>query len=145
MAFSKPASAISLLALALGVSACDQYNGPVIDATGSQCTSGVAQIGVGDGFLEYLCGCTGQPAAGTILYAPANLTCHVPAGTTVYFQYIAITEQHQIVNSSGDFFPSGPFENSPNATPSVATFTATGTYGFEDAYNNALQGSIIVP
>lgn len=136
-----------LTALAATLSACQEYNGPVIDPTGSQCASNIAQIGVGDGFLEFLCGCTGQPPATTVLPAPANLTCHVPLNTTIVFQYIGIQTQHQIVNSSGLSFPSGPVitPGPGNVTTSTATFIQTGTYGFQDDYDLALQGSIIVP
>lgn len=138
--------ALLLLPFSALLASCENYQGPVINPAGSQCTGGEAQIGVGDGFLQFLCGCTGGSPTGTTLPAPANLTCHVPSGTTVFFQYIAIQDQHQIINSSGNFFPSGPIINPPAVGQvSDATFTATGTYGFQDAFNNALQGSIIVP
>jgi hypothetical protein len=136
-----------LSALAVSFAGCDPYNGPNIDPTGSQCAGGVAQIGVGDGFLEYLCGCTGSPASGTVVGSPANLTCHIPSGTIVIFEYIAIQDQHQIVNTSGLAFPAGTIitPGSGVTTSTTGVLTQVGTYGFQDDFNTALQGSIIVP
>jgi hypothetical protein len=137
----------STLAFLSTLTACREYQQyPVVLEASTQCTAGVAEIGVGDGFLEFLCGCTSAPAAGTILSAPANVVCHVPSGTFVLFEYIDIHTTHQIVNSSGLAFTSGqPILPGNGVYTTAAQFVTVGTYGFEDAFNLALQGQIIVP
>lgn len=141
-------SVLSLILLISSVflASCEQRTGPVIDRGGTGCHAGLAQIGVGDGFFEALCGCTGGPADGTILTAPANLVCHVPAGTEVMFQFIDVHTTHQIINSGGLNFPSGAvIQPGAGIYTSAAQFNDVGTYLFEDAYDNALTGQIIVP
>ncbi len=134
---------------ALGIcgflTACPLTQGPISDTGGSGCSSGLTQIGVGDGFLQYLCGCTGQTSS-SVLSAPANMVCHVPAGTHIIFQFIDIHTQHQIVNSGGLFFVSGAvIQPGSGVYTSAAQFTSVGTYYFEDAFNTTLQGQIVVP
>jgi len=144
---------ISLLILVsiglLGLSGCnDEQLTPTIDPTSSACSSNVAQIGIGDGFVENLCGCTGAgELSNGVQTAPANVTCTVPSGTTVMFVYIAIETQHQIVNTGGAFFPAGVIATPGNASTQVAAalFSSSGTYLFEDVFDSAIQGKIVVP
>ena len=134
-----------LLILATAVSACQSTTTPVVNPAATQCPGGTAEIGVGDGFFEFLCGCTGGPAGGTFVPTPGNLTCHVPSGTVVMFEYIAIQTEHQIVSSGGLPFASAPPVLPGGVTASAAQFQTVGTYNFQDAYNTALTGAIIVP
>lgn len=134
-----------LITAAFAFTGCEEFKSPVRSGD-SNCHTGLAQIGIGDGFIEYLCGCTGQPVGGTILYSPATVTCHVPAGTTVMFQYIGIHTKHQIINSSGLQFPSGaPVDGTNVYVTPAPTLTTPGTYGFSDAFNNGITGQLIVP
>jgi plastocyanin len=112
----------------------------------SGCASGLAQIQVGDGFLEILCGC--QEAGGVVVGTPANITCTVPSGTVVLFLYLGTELEHQIVSSGGLSFPSSSVSNPQDPNPirtAAAQFTASGTYDFQDAFNQGIQGKIVVP
>jgi plastocyanin len=132
-----------------GLSGCNQEQlSPNIDPSGSACTTTSAQIGVGDGFIENLCGCTGAGELGKgVQPAPANVTCTVPSGTTVFFVYMGIETQHQIINNSGSSFPAGQIAtpSDPNTHIAAALFSASGTYNFEDAFDTQIQGKIVVP
>jgi hypothetical protein len=134
---------------ALGFSGCqNEQLTPTVDPSGTKCTANEAEIGVGDGFIENICGCTGAgELTKGVQTAPANTTCTVPSGTTVMFVYIAIQNEHQIVNSGGLFFPSNVLATPSDASTHISgsLFSASGTYLFQDAFDTAIQGKIIVP
>ena len=125
-----------------------------LDPAATACTAGLAQIQVGDGFLEILCGCTSSATgAGVVVSAPiagpTAFVCHVPTGTVVMWQVLGTQLWHQIEPlqvSGGSSFPSGQLikPEDPDRA-SVAQFTTPGTYGFQDAMNSGLQGEIVVP
>lgn len=110
------------------------------------CGSNQAQIAVYDGMLEILCGC--QEAAGILIAEPNPLTCTVPSGTTVFFFYQGTKLRHQIISTTNpSLFVNSPVSD-PNATIPVrsfyVTFSSTGTYEFQDEFESALNGQIIV-
>lgn len=135
---------IQLFVLA-GLLGCGDNLSTAQDAT--SCSSGTAQIAVGDGYLEVLCGCT--EANGTIVVPPSVLTCHVSApSTAIVFAFVGTTLQHQIVSTSGPGFASSSLYD-PQAAQPISSYSATlstsGTYGFQDQVNAQMTGEIIVP
>jgi plastocyanin len=104
----------------------------------------VAQIGVRDGILQRLCGC--NEAAGEFQAPEVPLVCTVPAGTTVFFQFITTRLRHQIVSIGQPAFPPSPVSD-PAGTQKVNSYavvvTPAGTYAYEDNYDNALSGQIV--
>ena len=111
----------------------------------TQCASGHAQIGIGEGFQEIICGCA-ETALVPVL-PPNTLTCTVSAGSTVIFHYFPGTTTRQIVPTVA-----GSFEPSPMVTADadppiyvhVIRFTTPATYGYRDQFLQTLQGNIVV-
>jgi len=112
----------------------------------TNCNPGVAQLGVADGSLVSYCGC----AEGTNLRdeAPANLTCTVAAGTTVFFSYVESILRHQIISTGSPTFVSSPPNRVRNQNNGVlvhaVTFETAGTYTFTDSIFPGLDGQIVV-
>jgi plastocyanin len=143
--FSKFLTLISAGTLLFGISACENVTsltGP--NGVSGACTPGKAQLAVYDGFIQNLCGCQ-EPEE--VVMPPASLTCTVPAGTTVWFWYISTTQFHQIQSTANPTFPTSPL-NDPNASNPVKTHVVTlkdpGNYEFQDVYNRAVNGTIVV-
>jgi hypothetical protein len=108
----------------------------------SGCGSGVALIAIYEGALQNVCGCSGVGENGTVtLSGGAVLTCTVSAGTTVQFDHILTTGNHQIEATGSPTFPPSPI----NSFHAVTFSTASQTYAYRDAFNTALQGQIVVP
>lgn len=127
---------------------------PSLSPSATACTANTAQIGVGDGYLQNLCGCGGTP--GQIISPPQTLTCNVSAtGTTVFFHYLGTRLTHQIApagaaggDGSATAFVMSPISDPADKSPVRAhaiQLTASGTYSFVDLYTPQLKGSIIVP
>lgn len=127
---------------------------PTLAASATACTSNTAQIGIGDGFVQNLCGCGGT--SGQVITPPQTLTCNVgAAGTTVFFHYIGTRLTHQIAPAgaaggagAADAFAVSPISDPAADTPirvHAITLNASGTYSFVDLYTPQLQGSIVVP
>ncbi|HLD99457.1 MAG TPA: hypothetical protein VJB59_04320 [Bdellovibrionota bacterium] len=136
---------VRLAAFAAILAGCGQDRPEATTISGSTCTPETAQIAVTDGFLQRLCGC--QEAAGTVATANEILTCSVPRGTTVYFHYYSTLLMHQIVSNGTPGFQSSPL--SDPKLPLIISFhpvrlDIVGTYGFEDAFNSAIAGQIVV-
>ncbi|OFZ55417.1 MAG: hypothetical protein A2428_05825 [Bdellovibrionales bacterium RIFOXYC1_FULL_54_43] len=136
---------VRLAALAAILAGCGQERPESPTISGSNCTPQTAQIAVSDGYLQRLCGC--QEAASTVATANEVLTCSVPRGTTVYFHYQSTLLMHQIVSNGTPGFQSSPL--SDPKSPLLINFhpvrlDVVGTYGFEDAFNSAIAGQIIV-
>lgn len=116
-----------------------------LEATNTPCTASLAQLAVFDTFLENLCGC--QEAGSTVISPPNPLTCTITVGTTVVFYYTGTRLTHEIASTG-----TPKFEDSPVSVPSAknpilsysVTFTTAGDYFFEDMYNTALNGEIVV-
>jgi hypothetical protein len=128
-------------------SGCDQISPPVVTQADTACTPGQAQLQISDGYFKNLCGCV-EPA-GTLVPSPGTLTCTVPVGTVVFFYVVAGFTHHQIISTTGGTltFPSGPVSDTGNTgeiQPYGVPFVTAGTADFEDAYDTALQGQIIV-
>lgn len=111
----------------------------------SPCPAHAAQILVFDGVLQTSCGC--QEGAAITANPPQPLTCTIPTGSTVFFQYIGPNQTHQISPTNGTSFPPSP-PYIPSSGNPVLTFTvvfnATGSYPFIDEYDAAMNGVIIV-
>jgi hypothetical protein len=134
-----------LLCFLIG-SSCVQVNPPVVVQSDTVCQTGQAQIQISDGYFEDLCGCA--EAAGTKVTSPGTLTCTVPVNTVVFFYVVATITHHQIISTTGGSltFPSSPVSDTDTGTiqPYGVPFNSAGTADFEDAYDTALQGQIIV-
>ena len=142
---------LSVPALLLFLS-CGQAKVPfaLIDASSTTCIPGVAEILVGDGFLQILCGCTlPTEAAGSIFPPPGGLTCHLPTReSVVFFYFFGAQNKHQIVPLVEGSFPSSPISDPTQESPiraySLQFSTPSSVYGFEDAFTG-LTGQIILP
>lgn len=127
-----------------GASPFEPTQGLALDAT--RCGAGQAQIAVRDGAIQSLCGCaesTGQLVGSNT----GSLTCTVPAGTVVFFHYVAPLLPHQIVSTGTPSFPSSALSGSGAIVPvptHAVRFESSGTYAFQDAFDNGLRGQITV-
>ena len=78
----------------LALQGCGQstVDAPSISAASTACASHTAEILVGDGYLETLCGCTGtEESAGKIFPSGTPLTCHLGARSdTLFFFFLAL-------------------------------------------------------
>lgn len=109
------------------------------------CASGVAQIAVFDGFQKRLCGCQESPQ--TYVRPPTTLQCTVTAGTVVFFHFIATRTPHQLLPVGLPRIPASgtiPPERSNSTRPHAFLLDQAGTYRYEDAYLQSLNGEIIV-
>jgi len=125
--------------------ACGQST-PVktIEPATTACQAKQAQILVGDGYLQNLCGC--QEAAG-ITAAPGVFQCSVPVGTTITFLFLINKTTHELIPQSGSSFNPGPISNPADELPVRAfgqSFSAAGSFLFADAFNSNVTGKIIV-
>jgi hypothetical protein len=102
------------------------------------CSTGTAQIGVYDGTLQKICGCL--EAAG---YSN-NITCTVSAGTVVYFNFIGISNDHQIVISNANQCVFSVRHGSAVTQTDACPMNSTGTFNFSDTYNISVGGTIVV-
>lgn len=113
----------------------------------TSCTSGQVQLEVNDGFLRNLCGCT--ETAGTFAKAGTELTCTIVAGAYVSFNYLGTVQKHQIVSKGTPEFSPSPLSD-PQVTAHTPiryhgiALTIPGTYRFEDRFNSALSGQLVV-
>jgi hypothetical protein len=127
---------------AFGASCKDQPNLPRADGA---CAAGTAQIGVGDGFFQRICGCGGTD--GEILVTPANLSCTFPAGTTVFIHYFGDQLMHRIVPDGALDFSVGPIFD-PSDRGALRTFgfeiDTAGTYPFKNEYQVDMIGEFVV-
>lgn len=126
---------------ALALSACDPAETPAAPG----CTGETAAIGVGDAYLEILCGC--QEQAGQYTVAPDTLTCTVPAGTAIVFHYLRPRLSHQIGPVGTPAIPVSPLYNPKAERPIYShsfVLSTPGTYQFQDFLNSAMAGEIVV-
>jgi hypothetical protein len=137
---------VCLLTLSTTLAACGASSSEVVrDPKALGCPTGSAIIMVSDGFLETICGC----AEASPTYAPQGqaLTCTVPTGTAVFFEYIGTGMPHQILSTGTPSFPPSPLSDpsDPSSMVRVHTvkLTLPGTYTFHDAINPTLSGQLI--
>ena len=136
-----------LLLLLAGAGCGNQTVSLAVPTPSASCASGMAIVGVHDGFLQILCGCT--ETAGTSATPPAALTCTVAAGTVVVFEYVGTSARRQIRSTASAALT---FAGSPVVDPHEATsprahavrLSTAGTYAFEDELDASLNGSIVV-
>jgi hypothetical protein len=143
---------VARLVLIFGVAGASGCQGiPDLSVAGpgeTACSGTDAQILVGDGFLQALCGCAESSAA--IFPAGGDpLTCTVPVGTTVLFLYTGALTTHQIFPASPGLFTPGPpaiplnLDDANNYIVFPVSLTAPGDYGFFDAYVPGVSGVLI--
>jgi hypothetical protein len=140
--------------IGLGVLGCGRGTDTIVPLpnVATECSPNSAQILVGDGYLQNLCGCIGTGENTQIYPIPGNLTCHLAPSESqavVFFNFSNTTLQHQIVpTSTGAKFAPTPYINLPNSnTPTVfaVSFPESETvYPFQDAFSK-LNGQIFVP
>ncbi len=138
-------SASAASAVGLGLLAACGTQTPTLGPSDTACSGSMAQLEMGDGYLRNLCGCA--EAAGTTASGGSALTCTIPAGTTVFFQFGAARTRHQILATGAPELPSGPEIDPVNPlSPKAhaATLTSAGTYTFRDAFDESVVGSIVV-
>ena len=114
------------------------------------CQPGVAEILVGDGYLQNLCGCVGPGESKTVYPVGQKLTCHLSTDNSyLYFYFLTTKIDHQIVSSGVQSFNSGPLIRAID--PKVQRVFVTQlpvkntTYSFYDAIMPGLTGEVIVP
>jgi hypothetical protein len=134
---------LTLVGAALGTGCSSQPTSNAVSTEQTQCSTGMAQLAVGDSSLHRMCGCN----EGTLL-APLGtaVTCTVPVGTVVYFHYLATELQHAIVSKGAPQFISSPVSDPSDELPirvHVIRMTTAGTYEFEDAFNTGISGRLI--
>ncbi|MGE0616474.1 MAG: hypothetical protein AB7P04_12620 [Bacteriovoracia bacterium] len=109
------------------------------------CSANAVLILVGDGFVQNFCGC--QEASGTLATSGQNLTCTFAVGKTVIFQYQPGRLHHQIIPVGTPAIIDGPVYD-PNASVPIRSFShvpaAAGTYRFQDSFNTAVSGQLVV-
>jgi hypothetical protein len=138
--------------MAMSMTACDAVSPDSLPAFGEEdtsCKPGVAQILVGDGYLQNICGCTGPDETLTLYPAGQTLQCHVPTSDSyVFFNFLTAHGRHQIIATGNALFAPTPLIDFsvPNA---IRVFPvnfpqASTSYFFEDAIGG-MQGEIIVP
>lgn len=134
----------SILAIILiQLSACGEVSTISLPQTG--CDTGSALIGVHDGYLSRLCGCS--ESAGATASHGETLTCTVSAGTSIHFHYLSIKQKHQIVSSGSPSFVDSAVsdpEQGQKVTAHGISLNTTGTYTFQDEFDSTLSGQIIV-
>ena len=144
--FNHLSAGVSYMAPAalLALSAC--LNLDTDTAPSSTCSTGSAAIAITDGQLAILCGCDepgGQWAANG-----ADLTCTVPAGSTVFFHYLNSNLRHQIVSAPGsaETFPASSVYD-PSRPPAVRAHSVRldtlGTYEFTDEFDSSLNAQLV--
>ncbi len=119
------------LILAMGLVGCgdDEITpGPA----SSSCPNGQALVGVSDGALTALCGCS---ETRTTVLAPNLFTCTVSSPVHVTFQLLGTGLEHQIVFDGGTV-PSSPLLE-PGEVPTHSVFiSSSGSYTFSDRGSN---------
>lgn len=137
--------AIGSVSGSLLLTSCGTSTIPLSNVAPAQtaCQPNTAQIAVGDGFLQILCGCTqANEAPLTVFPTPEKLTCHVQsANTTVFFLFVNTKSRHQIVPTGPNFFQPSAVNN-PSVDPviisSATLLSQPGTvYSFEDLFSGA--------
>jgi hypothetical protein len=108
------------------------------------CKTGQAQISVLDGSMKNHCGC--QESANQLV---TNLTCTVPVGTTVFFNYSAAFLLHQIIPvGTPAIQASHLYDRSDEPVIPVFGFVLNGTagdnYRFRDQFDPRLEGTFIL-
>jgi hypothetical protein len=114
-----------------------------VSAAQTSCQAGQAQILVGDGYLQNLCGCQETPG---IVNPPAVFQCTVPVNTSVLILFLANVTDHELVPQAGSSFVPSPISNPNDDLPSrgyAQSFSTAGTYGFVDAFNASVTGKIV--
>lgn len=79
---------------------------------------------------------------------PADLTCTLPRGSSIFFQYLDTHSAHQIVSiGTPSFIPSRPMLSQDDAIKVRShrvELTQPGTYFFQDLFQTGLSGRIII-
>ena len=111
----------------------------------SGCDTNTSLIAISDAHSEVLCGCN-QPA-NTRAHAPNQaLSCTISNGQTVVFEYIGVTNSHQIQikNSSNEVIATSLLSNKDRHYPAFGyQFSETGTFTFSDPFAS-ISGTITV-
>ncbi|NDF14811.1 hypothetical protein EB061_05760 [bacterium] len=105
-------------------------------ATG-ECATGTAQLGVYDTGMKRICGCNESAGA---FFTSKTLTCTVKVGTALYFNYIGITNSHQLILQA---YQSLPVRGPGTTTPDAILLNLTGSYSLTDNFNG-MGGTITV-
>ncbi len=132
-------------ALIFGASACDQDTSlSGSNQISGDCITGQAQLVVYDTFIQSVCGCQESPE---ISNPPNGITCTVPVGTSIWFWYLSTTLLHQIQSTATPTFQTSSLSDPNSSNPvrtHVVTLSTTGSYEFDDVYNRAINGTIVV-
>jgi hypothetical protein len=118
----------------------------VLPGGGGSCDPNTAQILIGDGYQQILCGC--QEASGqAVPSGGGSVTCTVSAGKTIMFHYLGATLSHQIIPRDGSGLPASPVSK-PGDETRIPTFgfrlDRAGNYAYLDAFDPGVSGVIVV-
>lgn len=136
---------LALFALAVAAG-CGQNGDLGAKVSDTACPAGVAQVGIGDGYFQNICGC--DEPAGKLFLSPNTMTCTAPLGTRVVFQFLATRSLHQVIAVGTPSFPASPVSD-----PGLSDFPVRshvirpgtlGTYHFQDVTNSALAGQLVI-
>ena len=131
----RPIQFIKIISI-LGLSACNAIK--TGGGSSKSCEGNSVQIQVYDTFASRVCGCT--EGAGSFS-TPGSFTCTVKIGATVYFNFIGINQQHQIITSNA----SSQVVNPSDAVKVAAiVLNQTGTINVADSGNTNFSGTFTV-
>lgn len=134
-------------ALMLVFSAClSGGSRPNVDKSKTGCSAGSALIGIRDGQLQTICGCS---EGVTQIPAGTDLVCTVNRGTVVVFDFSGNQSIHQIISDGIPSFVSSPPSipdngDGPEVPSHAVQLLNAGTYRFYDAFNSQQTGRIVV-
>jgi len=148
-----------LLALGLAVAGgalqgCgSSTSGSTLTSASTSCSSNTIQLGIGEGFIQHFCGCTNLVAGAVSIQPTTGFTCAGPAPsastpTVVFFLYINPISRHLIeaVSTPANGFTAGPLIDPSQQDLIIRShalvITASGTYDFQDAFNNSVSGRL---
>lgn len=119
---------------------------PNVDKSTTGCSGGSALIGIRDGQMQTICGCT---EGVTQIPAGTDLVCTVNQGTLVVFDFSGNQSIHQIISDGIPSFVSSPPSipdngGGPDVPSHAVHLLNSGTYRFYDAFNSQQTGRIIV-
>jgi hypothetical protein len=103
-------------------------------------TAKTASINIYDGQMSRVCGCT--EGVGTF-NSPSSLQCTVKIGTAIYFNFVDISNSHQITINTSPVQATQPIDQSSSVKTSALVLNQAGTFTFMDNFN-AIGGSFIV-
>ncbi len=131
---------------------CTDESSTTTASAQASCATGIVQIGILDGMLQRLCGCTlAGEENGTYVLPGTQLSCTPSANPAkVFFVFMNQALRSQIVPVGTNTFPPSqvyvPQEKPVMKTHFVQMSGASGaTFDFKDQFNSTITGQITLP